>query len=384
MYIKSSSKKKILFTLGSFFPLQKGGPDNSVYWLTKEISENFNNIEITTSSFYEKKSKYLFEKNNIIPNKIIKLENLNVIYFSYIWIRLLSIPFIKFLIFDIKKYDLVVINSFLLKSNWIIALACNIHNVPYIISTRGELERGALDTGNKLKIFFIKPINKFFYKNLAGIISSSNREKKYNKFFLGNINNVIIPNFFKTKFLPILNNDIKRKNYIYLGRIHPKKNLELTIKAFSKFISTNNSKENLLIYGSGNSNYINSLKTIILKNSLQNNIKFMGPIYNEDKFKLLCKFKALILISKSENFGNVIMEALYCGTDVIISKNLPWPTKKYIHRVDPEITDISKALIYVSIKKNLNSIQSNSYIKKNFMNSDIINKYINMINKHAK
>ena len=50
----------------------------------------------------------------------------------------------------------------------------------------------------------------------------------------------------------------------------------------------------------------------------------MGPKYGINKFKILSKSYCLVLPSKSENFGNVVLEAISQKTPVITSKNTPW------------------------------------------------------------
>ena len=77
----------------------------------------------------------------------------------------------------------------------------------------------------------------------------------------------------------------------------------------------------------------------------------MGPIYDKEKYLLLYSFKALILVSKSENFANVVMESLYCGTDVIISDNLPWPKTDFIHKVPLKSDKIEKKNRIIVLQK---------------------------------
>ena len=44
----------------------------------------------------------------------------------------------------------------------------------------------------------------------------------------------------------------------------------------------------------------------------------------EEKYKLYANAYFSILVSHSENFGNVVIEALSQGTPVIASKGTPW------------------------------------------------------------
>ena len=50
----------------------------------------------------------------------------------------------------------------------------------------------------------------------------------------------------------------------------------------------------------------------------------MGRLSEEEKNKLYANAKCTLLLSKSENFGNVVIESLAQGTPVIASKGTPW------------------------------------------------------------
>ena len=53
-------------------------------------------------------------------------------------------------------------------------------------------------------------------------------------------------------------------------------------------------------------------------------VEFLGLVTGAEKDRLYAGAKCLLLMSKSENFGNVIVEALSQGTPVIASKGTPW------------------------------------------------------------
>jgi glycosyltransferase involved in cell wall biosynthesis len=48
-------------------------------------------------------------------------------------------------------------------------------------------------------------------------------------------------------------------------------------------------------------------------------IRFAGPIYGPDKWRLLRQARCLVLPSISENFGNAVLEALAIGCPVVVS-----------------------------------------------------------------
>ncbi|MDR2039813.1 MAG: glycosyltransferase [Bacteroidales bacterium] len=104
----------------------------------------------------------------------------------------------------------------------------------------------------------------------------------------------------------------------FMGRFHPIKNIEALIEAFKKI----NPKDcNLVLIGSGDIDYENSLKKIAGDDS---RIRFTGFLQGDDMKKILGSLSYLVLPSHSENFGMVVPEALSLGIPVIASKGTPW------------------------------------------------------------
>jgi glycosyltransferase involved in cell wall biosynthesis len=66
------------------------------------------------------------------------------------------------------------------------------------------------------------------------------------------------------------------------------------------------------------------LNKLIDYNKLNKKIIFTGLLRGYKKNKLLAESYFLILPSHTENFGNVVLEALICGTPVIASFGTPW------------------------------------------------------------
>ena len=103
----------------------------------------------------------------------------------------------------------------------------------------------------------------------------------------------------------------------------------------------------------------------------------MGPIYGEDKLKILSESFCLVLPSKSENFGNVVLEAISQDTPVIASKNTPWEILKENNAgywVDASVDSIKNALNeiiliddekYTQIQKRAKSLLNNKFSFKN-------------------
>ncbi|MDH5415327.1 MAG: glycosyltransferase family 4 protein, partial [Flavobacteriaceae bacterium] len=69
-------------------------------------------------------------------------------------------------------------------------------------------------------------------------------------------------------------------------------------------------------------NYWKKLWELVKKLSLENRVEYIGEKYGADKQDLFRNAGCLALISKSENFGNVVIEAMSYNTPVIVSKGV--------------------------------------------------------------
>ncbi len=125
--------------------------------------------------------------------------------------------------------------------------------------------------------------------------------------------------------IPITEKDeIKEKysagfNYfLYVGSIHPRKNVASLLQAFDSFKSQTNSDFKLVLTGrmawktGAVSNVFNQLK-------YKNDVLFTGYLSNEDLAKITASAFALCYVSLFEGFGIPIIEAMKCGVPVICS-----------------------------------------------------------------
>lgn len=136
------------------------------------------------------------------------------------------------------------------------------------------------------------------------------------------------------------------KNYIlFLSLLKPSKNLEGVIEAFNK-ICKKHKDIKLVVAGRKGWLYESIYKRVIDLN-LEDKIIFTDYVDELDKPLLLKGAKMLVSPSFWEGFGMHVLEALACGTPVIISKegSLPEVAGDVGFYVDPkETTQISSAI----------------------------------------
>jgi len=100
---------------------------------------------------------------------------------------------------------------------------------------------------------------------------------------------------------------------IYLGRLHPKKGIELLLEAWRR-LSAEVRPSQLIIYGVGDPGYEAELRARV---AAVPDVRWGGPVWGAEKYRALAQAGALVLPSFQENFGLVVAEALAVGTPVL-------------------------------------------------------------------
>jgi len=78
----------------------------------------------------------------------------------------------------------------------------------------------------------------------------------------------------------------------------------------------------LVIAGPGDPRAIKGLQSLACKLGMHERIAWTGPLYGEDKWLAMRRADVFALPSHQENFGISVVEALACGTPVLISNKV--------------------------------------------------------------
>jgi glycosyltransferase involved in cell wall biosynthesis len=145
----------------------------------------------------------------------------------------------------------------------------------------------------------------------------------------------IIPNGVYLPFDPALGGEASarsatrttEKTLLYLGRLHPKKNLESLLRAWASSLRDNSRVRDwtLSIVGWDHGRYLSHLRTVCQDLAIETKVKFLGPKYATEKDEVLKDADAFILPSLSEGLPMVVLEAWASGLPVLMTEqcNLP-------------------------------------------------------------
>jgi glycosyltransferase involved in cell wall biosynthesis len=104
---------------------------------------------------------------------------------------------------------------------------------------------------------------------------------------------------------------------LFLSRLHQKKGLDYLIDAF--VMSAGDEPTLQLVIAGPDDGEKTSLLERIAAAGLQQRVHVIGPIWGIDKFAAMSESLAFVLVSRQENFGMVVAEAMWAGVPVIIS-----------------------------------------------------------------
>ena len=109
-----------------------------------------------------------------------------------------------------------------------------------------------------------------------------------------------------------------RPYFLYLGAIHPRKNVLTLIKAFNQFKSSGTSDVQLIIAGR-KAWHTEDVFRAIEQSPFKNEIHLPGYVPTSNAVSLVASAEAMIYPSLYEGFGLPLVEAMACGVPVICS-----------------------------------------------------------------
>ena len=223
-----------------------------------------------------------------------------------------------------SDYELYHTNGMWLYCNHETCRIAQKKNKPYIITPHGMLYPQALarSAWKKKLMLTIGGVNKDL--KLADCIHCTCMEEMKHYRDLGYKNPVaVIPNPVPIpSFIDELTSERKIKRIGFLGRLHPRKNVETLLDAWI-MLGTKVKDAQLVIMGKGDFAYEKMLKEKVKESGMMN-VEFAGFVNGRDKFERLASLTALCVPSDFENFGMIVTEALSVGTPVIASLGTPW------------------------------------------------------------
>jgi glycosyltransferase involved in cell wall biosynthesis len=369
---------KILHVVSSFPPAYAyGGPVESSYKIAKNLVNQGHEVTVFTTDVHNATSRYkdytnpeymdgirVFRFRNT-SNKL--AWNVNISTAVGIWPALRT---------ELSEFDLVHLHEFRSVESAITSFEASRQGVPIILQPRGSIPRKSKSTQKQI---FDQVFGKRIMRAADHLIASSSIESsQYTEVFP----------FTKDKPISHVPNGIDRDEYnllpeegrsrkdlgiskeseliLYLGRIHERKGIDLLIHAFANMNA--DCERHLAVVGP-NDGFLEQLQEIQQELGCEN-IHFPGPRYGEEKLTTYVDADVFVLPSKNEyeSFGNVVLEAMACGTPVVCTDVCG--VSEWIEHEDCQVCKPSSGSLSEAIKTLLESTSDptslREYVHENF------------------
>ncbi|MBD2292366.1 glycosyltransferase [Anabaena sphaerica FACHB-251] len=280
-------------------------------------------------------------------------------YFTYL--DLLDYKFTgsmtKWLFKNVSNYDIVHTNAIfsypVLAAHW----ACQFRKVPYIATPHGMMEPWALAYKAWKKKLYFNLLEKPSLQTAKAMQMTASTEARHINTFGLKIPLVFVPNGIHSKdfeFLP--SPDIFYQKFpetrnktliIFLGRIDPKKGLDLLAPAFAKahrkFPDTH-----LIVAGPDNTGFLPTAENYFIEAGCKNAVTFTGMLTGEMKYAALAAANIYVAPSYSEGFSMSVLEGMAAGLPCVITTGCNFPEAGMANVasiVDIDVEQIANALI---------------------------------------
>lgn len=320
---------KVLIVI-PYLALSYGGTSKVVKELADGLG-NLENIQVDTVSTNAANGNTL----PFVTSQWILERSYRVQYFPT-WHRsdlMLSLPLMQWLIYHIHEYDIVHTHTIFSPLISFTHNLCQFNKIPYIATPHGMLEPWALEYKSFKKRLYYTQIERKSLKNASAIQAIASPEKN-NIERLGFSTSVLIPNGLnKKQYANLPNQDIfyrefpsltRKRLILFLGRIDPKKGLDLLAPAFAKGRATF-ANTHLVIAGPDSIGFLPTVRSYFAEARCLEAVTFTGMLSGELKYAALAAAEVYISPSYSEGFSMSILEGMAAKLPCIITENCNFP-----------------------------------------------------------
>lgn len=307
-----------------------GGPSKSVLALAEQLCQLGCHVDLVTTQ-----ANGINQLN--VPLQVWVHESYyRIQYFPYwdIGDYKLSLPLTNWLFQHVSNYDVVHTNAVfsypVLPAYW----ACQIHRIPYIITPHGMLEPWALSYKARKKFFYYKLLEKPALQKAAAIQVLATPEAKNIRSLGITTPLALVPNGIdRQPFSPLPDPELFYQNFpdvrqktliIFLGRIDPKKGLDLLAAAFAR-VHAQFPNTHLIVAGPDNIGFLPTVQAYFTQANCLDAVTFTGMLTGAIKYAALAAASIYVAPSYSEGFSLSILEGMAAGLACVITTGCNFP-----------------------------------------------------------
>ena len=326
----------ILHIVPYFYPAWAyGGTPKVVFELCRELVRKGHNVTVYTTDVFDKDKRVEQSDVEIDGLALSEVEGIKIKYFKNISNSLafnqkvfISPAISKALKKNLKQFDMVHLHEFRTLQNAAAYKYLTKYKIPYILSAHGSVLR--LMGKEFLKMLFDKSIGFKILKSAKRVIAVSNIEvEQYIKMGVERDRISLIPNGINISEFE--NADKVKGNFrrayklsdkkilLFIGRLNAIKGIDFLLNTFA--ILTKDIKDTILVIAGPDDGYKSEIESRINLLKINDKVLLIDGLYGEDKISAMKDADMFIYPSRHEIFGIAPLEALMCGTPVIVTEN---------------------------------------------------------------
>ena len=316
---------RILHVVPTYLPaVRYGGPIVSVHGLCKALARRGHDVHVFTTNVDGP------GESPVSLSAPVHLDGVSVRYFPVPALRRIywSPRLGKALRRDVAGFDVAHTHSVFLWPTRVAAQAAFSHHVPYVLSPRGMLVQDLLRRKSRwAKQAWIRVFEERNIKNAAAIhVTSRVEAEELGKFGFDLPPVSVVPNGVDLPGIDepegaaaaeIRDLALQSPYVLFLGRINWKKGLDRLVEALALIPDVR-----LVIAGNDDEGYRTTVDASATRAGVAERIAYAGPVYGAEKQLLLQRACAVVVPSYSENFGNVVLEAMAAGCPVVTTREV--------------------------------------------------------------
>jgi glycosyltransferase involved in cell wall biosynthesis len=301
---------RILHVVPTYLPATRyGGPIYAVHGLCRALVARGHEVSVFTTNVDGA------GQSDVPIGAAVDLDGVRVRYFKSEVRRLyVSRDLKRALREEVASYDIVHLHSVFLWPAYAAARAARVAGVPYVISPRGMLVPELIRERSRLvKTTWMRLVERRTFAHAAAIhVTSQREEDDARRTGIPLPSTFMIPNGIDLVPRPAIARD--ERTILYFGRVSWKKRIDLLIDALPRI-----PKARLTVAGNDEEGLTPKLQELARRAGVADRVEFAGAIEASKKWELLARATIFALPSLSENFGNVVLEAMMMETPVVLT-----------------------------------------------------------------
>ncbi len=225
--------------------------------------------------------------------------------------------------------------------------------IPYVLSAHGMLEPWALASKGLKKLLYAILVECGNVGGAACLHALTQAEADQYIAFGARCPIAIIPNGVDVPdrvdpalFLRSFPSVLGKRIVLFLGRLHPKKGLDLLLEAWS-LLAPLFPEAQLVIAGPDSEDMQERLSELVAQGQLEDSVLFTGMLDGAMKWSALAAAEAFVLPSHSEGLSVSVLEAMGVGLPVVVTTACNLPEVEEYHagwQIEPSLDELTSAI----------------------------------------